>query len=110
MSVFDIAQARLAAVKNTDAILARQREQAQELEMLRERQNVLLLNGSSNLWEEVLQHERELIRFALRAANKSVTRAATMLGVKYQTLAHVIESRHPELIPERSEIHRRVRA
>lgn len=109
-SVFDIAQARLKTVADTDNVIARHREQLEELAQLRERQDALLLNGTSDLFEAVRQHEGELIRFALKAANKSVTKAAASLGVSYQTLAWIIGRRHPELLAERSPVHRRRRA
>lgn len=108
-SVFDIAQARLRAVEQMDRILARQREQLEELTRLREQQNVLLLDGTSDLFEAVTKYEGELIRFALKANNKSVTKAATALGVKQQSLAWIISRRHPELLAERSPVRRRRR-
>lgn len=108
-SVFDIAQARLKAVADTDQVIARQREQLEELRQLREEQDALLLNGTSDLFEAVNKYEGELIRFALRAADKSVTKAADALGVKWQTLAGIIDRRHPELLAERTPIHRRKR-
>lgn len=55
----------------------------------------------------VVAYEREIIRDALRASNKSVTKAAHSLGTTYQALAAIIESRHKELLSERSPIHRR---
>jgi hypothetical protein len=39
----------------------------------------------------------------------SVTRAAALLGMSYQGLAYVIESRHKDLLKERSPIRRRSR-
>lgn len=110
-SVFDIAQARLKAVGEMDQILASERQQRDELAQLHEQQNALLLNGTSDLFGAVTKYEGELIRFALKAANKSVTKAALSLGVPYQTLAWIISNRHPDLLSERSPIrHRRRRA
>ncbi|HEU5460595.1 MAG TPA: hypothetical protein VFU83_08870, partial [Pyrinomonadaceae bacterium] len=41
--------------------------------------------------------------------NGSVTHAASLLGVSYQRLARIIETRHADLMTERSPIHRRPR-
>lgn len=106
---FDIAQARLKAVEEMDRIVAREREQLEELARLREQQNALLLDGTPDLFEAVNRYEGELIRFALRANNKSVTKAAASLGVPHQTLAWIIGGRHRELLTERSPVHRRRR-
>lgn len=104
---FDIAQSRLKDVEQMDRILARQREQLAELEQLREQQKALLLNGTSDLFEAILQYESGLIKYALRASDKSVTKAARLLNVSYQWLIFAIDSRHPELMDERSPIYRR---
>lgn len=107
---FELAQARLKAVEEMDKIIAREREQVEELAQLRERHDTLLLHGTSDLYAAVNKYESELIRFALKAADKSVSDAAAMLKVKHQTLAAIIKTRHPELLSERSPVHRRKRA
>lgn len=109
-TVFDIAQARLKAVENMDRILVRQQEQAEELRRFRENQSAQLLNGTSDLIAAVRKHEGELIKAALKVADKSVVRAAEALGVSYQYLSYTIKARHPELLPERSPIRLRTRA
>jgi len=68
-----------------------------------------LLNKPCDLQEEVLRYERTLIRQALGKVSGSVTRAAAMLGMSYQGLAYIIQSRHKELLKERSPIRRRSR-
>lgn len=106
-TVFDIAQSRLQAVANTDRILARQREQKAELEVLQAQQQAILRNGTPDLRAAVLQYEQGLISGALKTANKSVVGAASLLGVSYQWLVHAINSKHPDLLNERSKIVKR---
>ncbi|MDQ6651737.1 MAG: hypothetical protein M3Y84_03235 [Acidobacteriota bacterium] len=68
-----------------------------------------ILNKSCDLQREVLKFEGGLIQRALAQANGSVTRAASLLRMSYQALAYVIESRHKDLLKERSPIRRRAR-
>jgi tetratricopeptide (TPR) repeat protein len=68
----------------------------------------ILLNKPPNLEREVLQYERGLIRRALARADGSITRTAESLGMSYQGLAYVLETRHRDLIKERSPIRRRL--
>lgn len=105
-TVFDIAQARLKAVEKMDKIITRQREQAEELERLRTRMSAALLDGTDNLFAAVHVYEGELIRAALKAADRRPCRAALLLGVKPQTLIAKI-ARHPELKTERSPVYKR---
>lgn len=66
-----------------------------------------LMNKSCVLQTEVLKFEGRVIRQALAKANGSLTRAAAMLSMSYQALAYILESRHKELLKERSPIRRR---
>jgi tetratricopeptide (TPR) repeat protein len=66
-----------------------------------------LLNQSCDLHTEVLRFEGSLIQKALAQANGSVTRAASLLEMSYQGLAYVIESRHKDLLKQRSPVRRR---
>lgn len=59
--------------------------------------------------DEVLKFERGLIKSALVEVNGSVTRAASLLGISYQRLARIIETRHSDLLKERTPVHRRPR-
>jgi tetratricopeptide (TPR) repeat protein len=59
--------------------------------------------------QEVLNFERGLIRSVLAEVNGSVTYAASLMGISYQRLAHIIEKRHPDLLNERSPVRRRPR-
>jgi len=69
----------------------------------------LLFNRSLPLPDEKLKLERDLISEALAKVNGQITKAAKLLGIRYQTLAFIIESRHPELLEQRTPIHRRPR-
>ena len=68
-----------------------------------------LLNKPCDLPAEVLKFEGSLIRRALAKANGSLTRAASLLSMSYQALAYILESRHKDLLKERSPIRRRAR-
>lgn len=68
-----------------------------------------LLNKPCHLPTEVLKFEGGLIRRALAKANGSLTRAAALLSMSYQALAYILESRHKDLLKERSPIRRRSR-
>ena len=69
----------------------------------------ILLTKSPNLHAAVVEYERRVIRQALSKVNGSVTRAAALVGLSHQGLAYIIQSRHKELLKERSPIHRRPR-
>jgi transcriptional regulator with GAF, ATPase, and Fis domain len=62
-----------------------------------------------DLQKKLLETERETIRQALVQANGRVTHAASLLGMSYQGLAYIIESRHKDLLKARSPIRRRAR-
>jgi transcriptional regulator with PAS, ATPase and Fis domain len=59
-----------------------------------------------NFKQDLLDVERKMIRKALAEVNGSVTRAAALLGSSYQGLAYLIQSRHTELLKERSPVRR----
>lgn len=59
--------------------------------------------------KEVSRFERRLISHALAMASGRVSHAAKWLGIGRQRLAYVIESRHPDLLKERSPVLRRPR-
>ena len=67
----------------------------------------ILLSGPGALPDRMLKHENTLIKQALMQANGSVTQAASLLGVSYQALCYMIESRHKDLLEARSPIRRR---
>lgn len=53
------------------------------------------------LKDAVHKYEKEIIRQALRNCEGSVTRAARLLGVTYQSLIYLLENRHRDLLLER---------
>ncbi|MCA1614032.1 MAG: sigma 54-interacting transcriptional regulator, partial [Acidobacteria bacterium] len=57
--------------------------------------------------EEVCTYEGRLIRLALESAGGSVTRAARLLNVSHQRLAHILKTRHKTLLPVRTPVRRR---
>jgi len=67
----------------------------------------ILLTKPPGLQQAVLEYERSLIKQALAKVNGSVTYAASLLGLSHQGLGYVIESRHKELLKERSPVRRR---
>lgn len=68
-----------------------------------------LLNKPPNLLREVLKYERNLIRQALVRAEGSITRAAVSLGMTYQGLGYVMQTRHSDLVSERKPMRHRSR-
>lgn len=67
----------------------------------------ILFNKRYDLEEEVLKFERARISEALAQVNGKVTHAAKLLGVGYQKLAYIIETRHPDLLETRTPVRRR---
>lgn len=69
----------------------------------------VLFNKRLDLEAEVLKFERGLISQTLAKVNGKVTQAAKLLGMNYQKLAYIIETKHPDLIPARTPVRRRPR-
>ena len=69
----------------------------------------VLFNKPCDLEKDVLKFERERISDALAKVNGKVTHAAKLLGLNYQKLAYIIETRHPDLLNERTLVRRRPR-
>jgi DNA-binding NtrC family response regulator len=69
----------------------------------------VLSNKSLDFDQELLRYENLLIKQALAKVNGSLTRAASLLSMSYQKLAYIIETRHRDLLKERSPIRRRAR-
>ena len=64
----------------------------------------VLFNKRYDLEDEVLKFEHDLISQTLAKVNGKVTHAAKLLGVGYQTLAHIIETKHPDLLKKRTPV------
>ena len=56
-----------------------------------------------------MRFERGLISEALAQVNGKVTHAAKLLGLNYQKLAYIIETKHPDLLKKRTPVRRRPR-
>lgn len=69
----------------------------------------LLFNKPCDLEAEVLRFERARIVEALAKVKGKVTHAAELLGMNYQKLAYIIETRHPDLLKKRTPVRRRPR-
>jgi tetratricopeptide (TPR) repeat protein len=59
--------------------------------------------------EEIFLLEHELIKYALDDAEGRVTFAARTLGMSYQRLTHKLQTKHKDLLKERSPLRRRTR-
>ncbi|HBB86623.1 MAG TPA: hypothetical protein DC047_03295 [Blastocatellia bacterium] len=69
----------------------------------------VLLNKPLDFEREKLATEKAMIKRALAQANGSLTRAASLLSMTYQKLAYILETRHSDLLKERTPIRRRGR-
>ena len=59
--------------------------------------------------ERTQGYEGVVIKRALAEVNGRVTHAASLLEMRYQSLAYIIERRHPDLLKKRTPIRRRQR-
>ncbi len=78
-------------------------------ELSSEEATEMLLTKRGALQKRKLAYERGLIKQALAQANGRVTHAAALLGMSYQGLCYIIESRHRDLLKERLPVRRRAR-
>jgi len=69
----------------------------------------VLFNQSYDLRAEVLKFEHDLIARTLARVNGKVSHAAKLLNIGYQTLAHMIEHKYPDLLKQRTPVRRRPR-
>jgi tetratricopeptide (TPR) repeat protein len=69
----------------------------------------ILLTEPGGLRAQLEKHERVVIKRALAEVNGRVTHAASLLEMRYQSLAYIIERRHPDLLKTRTPIRRRRR-
>lgn len=70
----------------------------------------ILLTEPGGLRAQLEKHERVVIKRALDEVNGRVTHAASLLEMRYQSLAYIIERRHPDLLKKRTPIRRRQRS
>ena len=78
-------------------------------ELSRDEAVEILLAKPHDLDQKLLEYEHELVRQALIQSDGKITHAAKLLGRTYQGLAHMIETKHPDLIENRTPVHRRPR-
>ncbi len=76
-------------------------------EMSRDEAVEVLLTKPLDLDQRLLKCEHETIKQALAQTDGSIVHAAPLIGRTYQGLSHMIENRHPDLLDERTPIHRR---
>ena len=69
----------------------------------------ILLTEPGGLRAQLEKHERVVIKRALAQVDGRVTHAASLLEMRYQSLAYIIERRHPDLLKKRTPIRRRQR-
>lgn len=70
--------------------------------VIRRLANVPLRDRNFNLYSAVRVFEARLIGQALEEAGGSVTKAARLLGVRYQTFTHLLNTRHKKLLKKRT--------
>ena len=93
---------RLADV--TDKVLA-----SIQTELKSEDATEILLTEPGGLQAQLDKYERVIIKRALVQAGGKVTVAASLLDLRYQSLAYKIEHQHPELLNYRTPVRRRPR-
>lgn len=89
----------------SDAAVAAFQELGEHLAAL-ERGQIL---GSRGLADTKQSLERDALRHALESANGSVTRAARSLGISFQALTYMLETRHKDLLKYRTPVRPRKR-
>lgn len=87
-----------------DAAVAAFQELGEQLAILEARQI-----GSGGLTETKQSLERDAIRLALESANGSVTGAARSLGISFQALTYMLDTRYKDLLKYRTPVRRRSR-
>ena len=101
----DLAQLTGSLNKASEAALAAFQEIGDHL-TVHETEKVI---SGRTLGEEIQSYEHGLIKRALENAQGSVTRAARNLGISYQALGYMLETRHKALLTERTPPRRRLR-
>jgi tetratricopeptide (TPR) repeat protein len=101
----DLAQLTGSLNKASEAALAAFQEIGDHLAV---RETGTVMSGRT-LGEEIQSYEHDLIKRALENAQGSVTHAARNLGISYQALGYMLETRHKALLTERTPPRRRLR-
>ena len=69
----------------------------------------ILLTEPGGLRAQLIKSEGRIIKQALAQVDGKITYAASLLELRYQSLTHIINSRHPELLNHRTPVRRRPR-
>ncbi len=67
------------------------------------------LFSGRNITEEIHSVEHDLVKNSLEVTKGSITHAARVLGISYQALTHMLNTRHKDLLKERTPVRRRRR-
>ncbi len=78
-----------------------------DTELSDEQATEILLTEPGGLRAQLEKHEGVVIKRALAQVGGRVTHAASLLEMRYQSLAYIIENRHPDLLRKRTPIRRR---
>jgi tetratricopeptide (TPR) repeat protein len=89
----------------SEAALAAFQEMGEHLAVSEGRQVI----SGRGLNEQIQSFEHELIKRALESAQGSITHASRSLGMSYQALSYMLETRHKDLLPQRTPARRRPR-
>ncbi len=68
------------------------------------------INQTTSLTDALHSFEAKMIEEALQVEDGSVSRAAKRLGIKHQSLAHLLNTRHNDLLTQRTQIVKRKRS
>src|ERR1043165_4439242 len=103
--IIDLSELTGSLNRAAEAALAAFQEIGQHLGVLEGQKH---LSGRS-LSEEIQSFEHDVIKRALESAQGSVTNAARNLGMSYQALTYMLETRHRDLLKQRTPVRRRPR-
>lgn len=78
--------------------------------LIARRLGVLRIGEGFTLSKALRQYEARFIRRAFRESGGKVTHAAKLLGITYQKLQYLLETRHKDLVPERAPAEKRLRS
>ncbi len=78
--------------------------------LIARRLGVIRMDEGFTLQEALRQYEARYIRSALRESGGRLTAAAKRLGITYQKLQYLLETRHKDLVPERAPVEKRLRS
>jgi tetratricopeptide (TPR) repeat protein len=79
-------------------------------QLIARRLGVLSVGEGFDLAEALRRYEARFIRYALRESGGRVTQAAKRLGITYQKLQYLLETRHKDLVSERMPAEKRLRS